>query len=82
MINLKLLFLKYRVKIASLITAIILAILFICLYRVIDVNVTSNALCLWIPKKIDIKEIVIEFQSVKIGGVAYNAVIRNGDQLL
>lgn len=82
MINLKLLFLKYRIKIASSITAIILAILFICLYRVIEVNVTSNDECLWIPKKIDSKEIVIEFQSVKIGGVAYNAGIRNGDQLL
>lgn len=33
-------------------------------------------------QKTESKEIVIEFQSVKLDGVAYNAGIRNGDQLL
>jgi len=80
--KLELFILKYRIKIASSLTAIILAILFICLYKVIEVNVTSNDECLWIPKKTDNKEIVIEFQSVKTNGVAYNAGIRNGDHLL
>lgn len=82
MTKLKLFILKYRIKIAFSITAIILAILFICLYGIVEVNVTSNDECLWIPKKTDNKEIVIEFQSVKLNGVAYNAGIRNGDHLL
>lgn len=82
MSKLKLFLLKYRIKIASAITIALTAILLISLYYVIEINVTSNDECLWVPKKSDSKEIIIEFQSVKFNGVAYNAGIRNGDQLL
>jgi serine phosphatase RsbU (regulator of sigma subunit)/uncharacterized membrane protein len=82
MINLKLLFLKYRIKIASAITILLSAILLLSLFYVIEINVSSNDECLWVPIKSDNSEIIIEFQAVKINGVAYNAGIRNGDQLL
>lgn len=82
MTNLKLLFLKYRIKIASAVTILLSAILLLSLFYVIDINVTSNDECLWVPVKSDNNEIIIKFQSVKKNGVAYNAGIRNGDQLV
>lgn len=52
------------------------------LYSSVTVQRISNDECLWIEKKISADSLVIVFREVKVGGVAYNAGIRNGDLLL
>ena len=46
------------------------------------VNATSNDECLWEPQKARKDSVIILFDKVKVDGVAWKAVIRNGDQLI
>ncbi len=80
--NIKRFFLKYRLNIASGLTIILTLIAVLSIYFSIEVRVTSNDECLWLPKKAVKDSTIIIFDKVKENGVAWNAGIRNGDQLL
>ncbi len=51
-------------------------------YYAVAVNVQSNDECLWEQKKISKDSTAIFFNKVKVGGVTWNAGIRDGDELL
>lgn len=78
-------FLKYRSNIVITFTILLIAVALLNIYFTLEVNVASNDECLWLPeqqmKTMD-EPAAIFFSNVKIGGVAWNAGIRDGDQLL
>ena len=78
----KRIFLKYRLNIASGLTLILAFIAVLSIYFSLEVRLQSNDECLWEPKKVSKDSIEIYFDKVKVNGVAWNAGIRNGDQLL
>ena len=80
--DLKRFFLKYRLNIASGFTIFLAFIAVLSIYFSLEVRVTSNDECLWLPKQISKDSVIIYFDKVKENGVAWNAGIRNGDQLL
>ena len=80
--NIKRFFLKYRLNIASGLTIILTLIAVLSIYFSIEIRVTSNDECLWNQKRISDDSAFIYFSKVKENGVAWNAGIRNGDQLL
>jgi hypothetical protein len=80
--NIKRFFLKYRLNIASGLTIFLALIAVLSIYFSLEVRVQSNDECLWIPKNLENDAEVIYFDKVKEDGVAWNAGIRNGDQLL
>ena len=80
--NIKRFFLKYRLNIASGLTIILTLIAALSIYFSIEVRVTSNDECLWNQKTLADDSAIIYFSKVKENGVAWNAGIRNGDQLL
>ena len=80
--NIKRFFLKYRLNIASGLTIFLAFIAILSVYYSIEVRITSNDECLWLPKKVLKDSTLIIFDKVKENGVAWNAGIRNGDQLL
>jgi len=80
--NIKNIFLKYRTKIITVVSFLLIALALVQLYFVLFVNVTSNDECLWIPKKVSADSVAIYFDIVKVEGVTSNAGIRNGDQLI
>jgi serine phosphatase RsbU (regulator of sigma subunit) len=80
--NIKRFFLKYRLNIASGLTLALTFIAVLSIYFSLEVRVTSNDECLWQPRKTAKDSITIIFEKVKENGVAWNAGIRNGDQLL
>ena len=79
------LFIKYRSNIVTFFTIILIAVALLNIYYTLAINVTSNDECLWRPEK-EMKTIHEEanlfFSNVKVGGVAWNAGIRDGDRLL
>jgi sigma-B regulation protein RsbU (phosphoserine phosphatase) len=75
-------FLKYRLNIASGLTLILAFIAVLSIYFSLEVRVQSNDECIWQPTKTAKDSITIIFEKVKEKGVAWNAGIRNGDQLL
>jgi serine phosphatase RsbU (regulator of sigma subunit)/MFS family permease len=80
--NIKRFFLKYRLNIASGLTIILALIAVLSIYFSLEVRVTSNDECLWVQKALVDDSTSIYFDKVKENGVAWNAGIRNGDQLL
>ncbi|HEX2865808.1 MAG TPA: SpoIIE family protein phosphatase [Ignavibacteriales bacterium] len=79
--NIKAFIQKYRQKLV-IVSTVILAIIGISnLYYNLKVNPMSNDECLWVPH-MEGKDVVIYFDKVKHGGVAWNAGIRNGDRLV
>ncbi len=80
--NLKAIFLKYRQKLIVGFSIILIATAIVNIYYAVEVNVTSNDECLWVPKKISKDSTAIFFDVVKVNGVTWNAGIRNGDQLI
>lgn len=79
------LFLKYRTKIVILFTVLLAALALLNIYYSVAVNVNSNDECLWVQRFKDsglTEEGPIFFENVKQEGVAWNAGIRNDDQLL
>ena len=79
---LKSLFLKYRTKIITILSIIFIGFAVINIYYSVAVNVRSNDECLWEPKMITMDSMLVYFDKVKVGGVAWKAGIRDGDQLL
>ena len=75
-------YLKIRPKLLTWFTIALIAASLLSIYFVVEVRVTSNDECLWIPKKITSDSTAIFFDVVKYEGVTWNAGIRNGDQLI
>jgi sigma-B regulation protein RsbU (phosphoserine phosphatase) len=80
--KLKATYLKVRPRFLTWFTIALIAVSLLSIYYVVEVRVTSNDECLWIPKKITRDSTAIYFDVVKYEGVTWNAGIRNGDQLL
>ncbi|RKY91667.1 MAG: hypothetical protein DRQ01_07365 [Ignavibacteriae bacterium] len=76
------LFLKYRQHLIIGLSIVLIAVTVINIYFILEVRVTSNDECLWIPKYVSKDSVAIYFDVVKVDGVTWNAGIRNGDQLL
>jgi len=75
-------YLKIRPKLLTWFTIALIAASLLSIYFVVEIRVTSNDECLWIPKKITSDSTAIFFDVVKYEGVTWNAGIRNGDQLI
>jgi phosphoserine phosphatase RsbU/P len=80
--NFKALFLKYRHKLIIGLSLLLIATAIVNIYYALEVNVTSNDECYWVPKKLSKDSTAIFFDIVKVNGVTWNAGIRNGDQLI
>ena len=80
--SLKALYLKCRQQLIIGLSIVLIAVAVTNIYFVLEVRVTSNDECLWIPKKITKDSTAIFFDIVKIDGVTWEAGIRNGDQLI
>jgi len=80
--SIKNIFLKYRSKIIAVVSLMLIALALVQLYFVLEVRVTSNDECLWIPKKVTADSVAIYFDIIKVEGVTWEAGIRNGDQLI
>jgi serine phosphatase RsbU (regulator of sigma subunit) len=80
--KIKALYLKFRSKIITIASLILIAVAVINIYFVFEVRVTSNDECLWRPVQVNKDSTAIIFDLVKVGGVAWEAGIRNGDQLI
>ena len=74
--------LKYRSNIITIVSIVLIAVAIVNIYFTVEVRVTSNDECLWVPKKVSKDSVAVFFDLVKINGVTWNAGIRNGDQLL
>ena len=79
---LKSLLLKYRTNLIVIFSLIFIAVAIMNIYYSVEVNVRSNDECLWVGKDKIKDSIKVYFDFVKVGGVAWNAGIRDGDQLL
>jgi serine phosphatase RsbU (regulator of sigma subunit) len=75
-------YLRHRSKFIIGLSAVLILFAVIEIYFTLFVSVTSNDECLWVPKTTKQNTTVIIFESVKVGGVTWNAGIRNGDRLL
>lgn len=73
---------KNKVSIVKIITIFLALIALINIYVTLKINVTSNDECLWLGKKVSTDSVAYFFTNVKVDGVAWQAGIRNGDQLL
>jgi sigma-B regulation protein RsbU (phosphoserine phosphatase) len=80
--NIKSFLLKYRTNLIAIFSIILIGIALTNIYYSVGVRVTSNDECLWEPKKVSKDSTTIFFNFVKVGGVTWNAGIRDGDQLL
>ena len=72
---------KHRIKIIIGMSIILLSLGIANILVVTTANPTSNDECLWVPK-MQADTLAIQFQTVKVRGVSWNAGIRNGDYLL
>lgn len=72
---------KARVKIILLYSFLVLFAGLTTLYYVVAVTPVSNDECIWRPVNVAGQRI-LRFEKVKIGGVTWNAGIRDGDYLL
>ncbi len=75
-------YLKNKSKFIIAISTLLILLAVIEIYFVLFVRVQSNDECIWEPKKISKNQSEIIFQSVKVGGVTWNAGIRDGDELV
>lgn len=78
----KRIYLKYRLNFVSGLTLLLAFVAVLSIYFSLEVRLQSNDECLWNPTKVSKDSSEIIFGSVKENGVAWNAGIRNGDQLL
>jgi len=75
-------YLKNRKRLIIAVSAILLAVSIVNIYVVLNVNFVSNDECLWETKESGKGRTEIFFKFVKVGGVSWNAGIRDGDKLL
>jgi serine phosphatase RsbU (regulator of sigma subunit) len=80
--NIKKIFLKYRQKLIVAASTVILLVAVVNIYFNLYVDVNSNDECLWVPKEVSSDSIQVYFNLVKVGGVSWNAGIRDGDRLI
>lgn len=80
--RLKSILLRYRSKIIVWLSLLLISIAILNLYFAVEVNVRSNDECLWEPEKTGKDSVAIFFDFVKVDGVAWEAGIRDGDQLI
>jgi len=80
--SLKQFYLKNRPKFIIAISLVLIITAIIEIYFVLAVRIQSNDECLWVDQKAANGKIVLHFQNVKVGGVTWNAGIRDGDLLL
>ena len=80
--KIKALYLKFRLKLITLASFFLIGIAVVNIYYVLEVRVTSNDECYWIPMKVNPDSTAIFFERVKVEGVTWNAGIRDGDQLI
>ncbi|MCP5063763.1 MAG: SpoIIE family protein phosphatase [Ignavibacteriae bacterium] len=73
---------KYRKKLLLPVTMVLLAIGVVNIYFVFNITTRTNDECIWAPVKIEDGKGKIIFKNVKINGVAWEAGIRDGDELL
>ncbi|MGQ9644761.1 MAG: PDZ domain-containing protein, partial [Ignavibacterium sp.] len=73
---------KNKVNLVKIITLFLGLIAIANIYITLKINVTSNDECLWIGKKVSADSVAYFFTNVKVDGVAWQAGIRDGDQLL
>lgn len=75
-------YLKNKSKLIITVSVILILIALINIYLLLAVRITSNDECLWNEKEVSRDSVVIIFSNVKVGGVSWNAGIRDGDRLL
>ena len=89
--GIKSLYVKLRVQIIASVTVLLAVVGLINFYFTFNITAQSNDECLWIDKYPITQKMIPEkwpdslaivFDKVKVGGVAWNAGIRNGDQLV
>lgn len=80
--NIRRLFLKHKSDLISALTIILIVVAIVSIYFSLEVRVQSNDECLWLPQKDMADSTAIKFDLVKVNGVAWNAGIRNGDELV
>jgi phosphoserine phosphatase RsbU/P len=73
---------KYRQKLIIVFSVILFCLGIGSLFITLEVNVSSNDECLWVPEKRGGDSTAIRFDVVKVGGVTWDAGIRNGDYLI
>ncbi len=80
--NIRRLFLKHKSDLIAALTIILIVTAVVSIYFSLEVRVQSNDECLWVQSKDMADSTKIMFDLVKVGGVAWNAGIRNGDELV
>lgn len=80
--NIKAYIIKNKVSIVKIITVFLALIAIANIYITLKINVTSNDECLWLGKKVSTDSVAYFFTNVKVDGAAWQAGIRDGDQLL
>lgn len=80
--NLKQFYLKNKSKFIIAVSLALIITAVIEIYFVLAVRIQSNDECLWVDQKTPEGKIVLHFQNVKVGGVTWNAGVRDGDLLL
>jgi serine phosphatase RsbU (regulator of sigma subunit) len=73
---------RHNQKLTIFFSAVVFIAAVINLVYQFEVNVTSNDECLWKEKFVSEDSIKVVFESVKVGGVAWEAGIRDGYELL
>ncbi|MCK5456079.1 MAG: hypothetical protein KAI45_03065, partial [Melioribacteraceae bacterium] len=73
---------KYRPKLLAPITLLLLVVVLINFYFVFEITPQPNDECIWDPRDVSKDSVGFFFESVKFEGVAWNAGIRDGDQLI
>ena len=80
--RIKRLYIKAKPKLLIGISLLLIFIAFLNIYYSLAVRVTSNDECLWVAENPTADSTAIFFDKVKVGGVSWNAGIRDGDQLI
>ena len=73
---------KYRREFVIIITIILFIGSLVNFYFQFEVSPRSNDECIWDPQKVGKDSVAFVFEQVKVGGVTWEAGIRDGDHLL
>ncbi len=73
---------KYRRELVIIVTIILFIGSLINFYFQFEVSPRSNDECVWDPQKVGKDSVAFVFEQVKVGGVTWEAGIRNGDYLI
>lgn len=73
---------KYRKKIIIVASILLAVASLINFYFIFEITPFSNDECLWVTKRVSEDSTAIFFDLVKVGGVTWNAGIRDGDEFI